>query len=129
MHRLSLFFYQDQLWIPRASVEGGSGRHEGGGKRMRGPPGHSRYPGDKGSRRQSPGRAGHRLGIGSTPPGLCGRGWWMECKAMEPAGSSLMNRMTGAGMIVQPMLWYQLLLPAPSQAAGLGAGCCHLWQG
>ena len=67
---------------------------------MRGPPsGHSRYPGDKGSRRQSLvgqarlAEAGRRSK--ATRP-VCGRGWWMEASATEPAGSSPMNRMTGA---------------------------------
>lgn len=96
---------------------------------MRGPPsGYSRYLGDKGSRRQS--LAGQarlaEAGRGSkaTRP-ACGRGWWMEASATEPAGSSPMNRMTGAdGRAAWAALGTSPAPRPPVRLLGWGQGCC-----
>lgn len=119
---------------PRASVEGGSGRHRGRREKDEGASLWSlKVPRGQREQETEPGRAGQvgEAGHGSkaTRP-MCGRGWWMEASAMEPAGSSPMNRMTGAD---GQAAWAALgTSPAPGPQSGCWAGgrdAAGLWQG
>lgn len=90
MHRLSFIFHHDQLSGQGFKVEGGSGRHRGRREKDAGGLVTQGTQGTKGSRRQS--LAGQarlvKLGTGPRPPGMCGRGWWMEASAHGASGSS-----------------------------------------